>query len=256
MASGKAPARRVGFFMSYGAAVDANANGYRLFSNAVAWLTGSGSTTTTSTTTTSTTLPPSGGGGVILVTNRGKTAGGDANIAAAIRDAGYSLTVVEETKLTSAQVGGADAVVISSSIVPRELPSFVKNSTTPLVVLEAYVFDDLGMASSPRDRGPVDSIDVVNSSHAIAGGLSGSVVVLSPADTLSSGTPGSGANVVATYPGSPGIGTIFTYNPGDTMKSGTAAGKRVGFFLSWGASSDANSAGYQLFTNALKWAAS
>ena len=188
-------------------------------------------------------------GKTILLTGTGAVVSGDVGMRDALVAAGRSVLVLAGTDITSTQANDADLIVVSSSVILDEVPDWLKGIATPMLVNEAYVFDDLGLATSPRESTATSAI-TVTPGHPIAGSFSGSTTVMSPADKPNVGIPASAASVIATAGGAP---TIFAYESGAQMASGTAPARRVGFFMSYGAGIDANTNAYTLFTNAIAW---
>lgn len=126
----------------------------------------------------------------------------------------------------------------------------------PMLVWEAYLYDELAMSTGGnRDSKTAENrLRIDMPSHPLAGGLSGSVGVLSAAAPVAIAVPGAGADVVAsTVNGQP---TIFAYDAGDTLADGSsAAAARIGFFLSFEAGTLITDAGWTLLDAAVTWLA-
>jgi hypothetical protein len=84
----------------------------------------------------------------------------------------------------------------------------------------------------------IDSINIVNPGHPMAGGLTGSVPVYNDPYSLNWGlteTMGPGADVVATADTAGQYATLFVYEKGAEMEDGSlAAERRIGFWLGQG----------------------
>jgi hypothetical protein len=129
--------------------------------------------------------------------------------------------------------------------------AYIKNVATPMIVAEAFLFDDFAMTADTiwedwghtfRDETPEpalqdgdDSLVIKDPAHALAAGLRGTVPVYNDIHNVNYGfipTMGTGVNVVATVDGAPDYATLFVYEKGATLEDGTtAAERRIGFFL-------------------------
>ncbi|MEZ6120227.1 MAG: hypothetical protein R3C28_27150 [Pirellulaceae bacterium] len=147
----------------------------------------------------------------------------------------------------------ADLVFIDESI-SSSRADIIIDTDTPVIINEQYAFDNWGLTDfavghgspgRPNAAGDLlvagsafgTTINIVNAAHPIASGAglgAGEVQIYD--DTggrIDWGRPGGDADIVAEIPGAPGAAAIFVYEPGDALVfGGTAAGMRIGFFLS------------------------
>ena len=100
-------------------------------------------------------------------------------------------------------------------------------------------------------------VNIVDPSHPMAAGLSGSQTVVSSAEAFNWGVAGSAAAKVATLTGDAGKATIFGYEVGKPMAGGSSApDRRVGLYLGLSSGTALTAAGGALFDAAILWAAS
>jgi RHS repeat-associated protein len=182
---------------------------------------------------------------------------------------GYAVTVVTGTNVTAAMAAGKTVVVISESVTDpatgttgAQVGTKLKTVTVPVVVLEPFLFDDMGMtlATNNTDFGlssaTQTTVAITSAGHAMAAGLTGTVTfAATPAQKIGWGKPGTGAEKVASVPGVAAQTTIFGYITGAAMASGTATGRRVGWFAPAASVALFNANGWALLEAAIKWAA-
>ncbi len=173
-------------------------------------------------------------------------------------DAGLSVSVVDDNAVSVGVESGFDVVLISSSVSPKVVGSKFRSSAVPVVAAEPYVFDDLGLTANSGvgrgEFGSLVSLDVVDSGHPVAAGLSGEVVVNSVASPYSYGRPGAGASVVARLPGGGDRAGVFVYEAGASMVGLSAPAARVGLFLSYATPQSLTATGELLVVSAVGWA--
>jgi hypothetical protein len=266
--AGPAPARRVGFFTSLPSQSKLTSAGWSLFDAAASWLTGSTppppTTTTTTTSTTSTTAPPTttttsvpdgDDDAALIVGDASSAAVGDAPLRDRLVGLGYGVTLVDDDALTSAAaLGDPDLVVVSSSVVPSKIPSWLASVPVPILNAEAYVQYTLRLATSPAEQASQTSLTILTPGHPLAAGLSGTVAVQAAAP-MGKANPVSGAIRIASMPGTSSP-SLYGIEAGTALTAGTAPARRVGFFTSYASQSKLNGAGWALFDAAVGWLAS
>ena len=96
---------------------------------------------------------------------------------------------------------------------------------------------------------------MLTNSDALSGGLpTGNQTVVSSAQNMNFGRPGTGAVKVATIVGDTSKIAIYRYDAGATLANGQQAqGRRIGFFLNDRTASANNTNGTKLFDAAIKW---
>lgn len=187
-----------------------------------------------------------------------------------LQNAGYTVNLVDPSVAdAAAQLAAANAndlVIISETIgstmvshdVGGTLVFNLMDSPTSIISYEAFMFDEakwtgptiftefgatgVGTYPSPPLQASQDSIYNVDSSHPVAAGLSGQVVVYNTLRNVTYGLPTVAADVVATADAGGAYPTIFIYEPGDMLVDGSMApGLRMGWFLGQQPAFDFNS---------------
>ena len=297
-----APARRVGFFTSYPSQTKLNANGWKLFDAAVAWLTPAtpppttttteapttttteapttttteatttttteattttttasttttteAPTTTTTESTTTTTTPADDDTSLLIVGDAAVPGTGDHAQRSRLQSLGFTVSLLDDDGLTGAEViGDPDLIVISSSVVPSKIPGWLSSVPEPILNAEAYAQFTLRLATSPGETASQTTLEIVDPSHPLAGGLSGSVSVQS-ANSMARGNAVAGAAVIAHMPGTSSP-SLYGVETGTPLTSGPAApARRVGFFTSYASQSKLTANGWTLFDAAVAW---
>lgn len=212
-----------------------------------------------------------------IVGNVGLTNAGDALINDfLVNQLGHNVTLVDQNDdaaTTLAAANAADLAIVSESVGSGSINTEVKDSTSPVLLYEAYLYDDMQWMPGnsitnnydPNDDGgntPVDltdSITIVDPDHPLAAGLpAGNVQVYTAPGELTYGRlTAPGADVVATVPGDPDAALIFAFEQGTTALDGsTIPARRVGFFSSGITLSqkEFTPAGWSLFEAAVNYA--
>ncbi|MEZ5219791.1 MAG: hypothetical protein R2715_25170 [Ilumatobacteraceae bacterium] len=148
---------------------------------------------------------------------------------------GYAVSVVDDDALSLVDWSGVDAAVVMSSVNPTVAGRALRMVPVPLVVGEAYAFDELGLVVAGGRSAEVagNQVQVVDSGHPIAAGLAGTVVVQSVSG-LGYAVPVPEAQVVAKLPGVGDRAAVFALETGAALSGGgVAPARRVGWFLTW-----------------------
>ena len=131
----------------------------------------------------------------------------------------------------------------------------------PVVTWERLLFDDLKLTGTVNgtDYGSATAqttLDILEPAHPMAGGLSGTVTVLTGPAEARWGVLASGGVAVASITGAPTQATVFGFDTGATLIDATAApARRVGLFLSDFGPAETNSDGVRLTLHSICWAA-
>lgn len=149
-------------------------------------------------------------------------------------------------------------VVVSESVDSTSVQTKpLRDSRTPLLVMEPSLFDDLGMTGPQwmNDYGDAPSssdVQIAAASSPFAGSLSGVVKVTSSPSKLVWGKPTPTASVVAHLLGSPERAALFHYSRNQPMFKMTAPARRVGFFMGRETASQLSGSGIRLFQNTVR----
>lgn len=175
--------------------------------------------------------------------------------------AGHTVTVIDDNNLTSTSGNGHDVVVVSDTTSTSQVTNKLESAAVPVVFLKPWVFDDNELtgscSSSCGSSGSSTAlVNIVDDSHPIAAGFSnGSVTVLTSAQTLNFGKPGTGATVIANQVADSTKASIFAYDAGASMDGGfVAPERRVGLWMRKAHTDDTTADGWTLFVAAVEWA--
>ncbi|HEV7526760.1 MAG TPA: FG-GAP-like repeat-containing protein [Acidimicrobiia bacterium] len=232
LTDGTAPARRVGFFFSYDSPVKLTSAGWSLFDAAVKWLTPA--------------APKA-----LLLAGSAPAPANDVAIVNRLSSLGYDVTVVDDDAFTTASLAGEQVLIISSSIVPSKVPSWLANMPIPTLNSEAYAQVALKIASSGGEVANSTTLRVATTNSPLAAGLSGDTIVQYGVP-VGVGTPARGASVIAQLPGA-ATASIYGIEQGAQLTDGTAAARRVGFFFSYSSPVNQTFNGWALFDAAVGW---
>ena len=167
---------------------------------------------------------------------------------------GYSVPVLDERSISSADADGKDLVIISDSVNSRRVNTIFRDVTTPVMTWEAGLYDDMQLTESSNAALGFSTdqtqLTIINSVHPLADGLSGSVVALSSGSDFFWGEPSSNAIEIAESDDGSHL-VIFAYESGAEMVGLTAPARRLAFFNGDGDLYTAE--GWQLFETAVSW---
>jgi hypothetical protein len=153
---------------------------------------------------------------------------------------------------------GLGVVVISASAADATVAGKYRTSATPVVVLESFVYDDMGMTddTANTDFGAANGTQVAIAAgdSPLAAGLNGTVAIVTAAAAIHWGVPGPGGKLVAALANNPERAALFTYEKGAAMVGLTAPSRRVGIFTSQTATDRLNANGLKLLAAAIEWA--
>jgi len=194
---------------------------------------------------------------LLVVADPAALQAGETEIKDRLETQGATVTLADDNTVTVADADSSDAVLVSQGVSSSAVNTKLNNTTTGVVVWKPSLYDDLGLtASAGGTLAAQTQLDIVDPTHPIADGLTGTVTVYDPAKKVTHGTPAATAAVVADTAGAGTEAVIFTYNEGDTLaNSTTAAGRRVGFYFDTNAPTVASNDGWVLFDNTVTWTA-
>lgn len=157
-----------------------------------------------------------------------------------------------------------DLVLASSTVLSGNVGGDFRHQAVPLVFWEPslawYASPDNRecLANGPSTFAGQTQIDVLTSSHPIMDGIStGTVTVLNAPETLSycAGTVATGAQVLASAAGNPGLRVVIAAEAGaPLLDGGTAAARRAMLYLYDQTWLQTNAVGRKIFDNAIDWA--
>lgn len=171
---------------------------------------------------------------------------------------GATVTVIDDDVVTAASAVGMQLVYISAAVSSGKVSDTFETTAIPVVVLEAFVLDDMGMTgtSSGTDFGTTPAqteLDMVGAGP-LSAGLTGTIPMSADAELIMWGVPGPAATIAATEAGVPGHAAIFGYESGAAMVSGTAPARRVSLPIANQVAASWTADMVQLFDAAIAWA--
>ncbi|RIH75451.1 S8 family peptidase [Meiothermus hypogaeus] len=197
----------------------------------------------------------------ILVVGNTNLSAGDAAIRTRLESIGYTVTVRDHKASTASDATGRDVVLISGSVTPGDVSTKFNNVAVPAVVMHWDLFDEMRMTGSKSgDRNTQTGqtqVTLLNNTHPLAAGLPlFNSTIYSSSDALNWGKVASGAVSVASLTSDTTRSTLFGYDIGAAMQSGTAPARRVGFFPSSTGTTRLTNMGLHLLEAAITWAVS
>jgi len=207
---------------------------------------------------------PNGGGNgscadgkdVLFVVGNTNLNNGDDAARDILEDLGFDVMLIDDDVVTTASGNGKDLIVISSTVSSSKVGTKFKHTSTPVVVWEAWLFDDMHIATgSNYGTQGGDDIHIFDENHPITNGFTGDVQVYTSHRNLSWGTPQFTGNDQAYIPGASNRCVIISYDAGDEMSSNFhAPGRRIGLFLHNDGAAYLTAAGKTLVENAFLYA--
>ena len=192
-----------------------------------------------------------------MVGNPAAVGAADAKLKSRLEALTFTVTVGDDAGPADA-ANGLGLVIISSSSSSSTVAAKFRDTTVPVVVLDAFILDDMKMTGGTQDTDfGTSSGAAVSVSAAVAGlnaGLKDNVTVATSNGELNWGRPGTTAQVGATVPSNPERAAVFGYEKGAEMVGLSAPHRRVGFFASATLSQRMNDDGLKLFDSAVEWA--
>ena len=276
LVQGRAPARRVGLFLTPEAIERLTADGWRIFDAAVRWTVSPSSLSEPADSTDSvpasseeessdgtapapTALPSAPPGSVALVVSSGAAGASDDVLKSRLQGLGYALVVKSSGAVKADDASGKRVVVITGTADHQALGEKLKGVTAPVLTLRVPSFPKMALtAEAPGSFGntSLTQVSIALAGDPLAAGLSGSVAVVNPATLVGWGMPAPQAVTVATVPGEPTKATIFRYSKGATLADGTIApGARAGMFLNEAAAVRLTANGGALLDACIQWLA-
>lgn len=171
---------------------------------------------------------------------------------------GLSVVIKAASATTAEDAAGKALVMISETVTSTSVGTKFSAVTVPVINLEPALQDELGMAGAAWDTqqgntGGQTIVNIVQSSHPLAAGLTGQPIVVTSASPFAWGQPSSAAAIVATLGGNSSRATVYGYTAGAAMVSGNAPARRVNLFATGTVASKLNSNGWALFDAAVAW---
>jgi subtilisin family serine protease len=206
-----------------------------------------------------------GTGSALLVTGPSASLrAGDQALAAELEALGYVVTVRRSSELVTADAGGKDVVVISSTATPADVGTKLTDVFVPIVTLEPFVLGHLKMTgTTPGTSFGVSgnqSSFVVDSEHELGGNGLRTAKMSARLGDFGWGVPTSSAISIARLPGATPVSGIapraeFAYEAGSTMAGGfVTPARRLALLIDADAITGLTFDGREILQAGLRWA--
>ena len=194
---------------------------------------------------------------LLVVADPASLQAGETEIKDRLETRGATVTVADDNTVTVADADGSDVVLVSQGVSSSAVNTKLNNTSSGVVVWKPSLYDDIGLtAAAGATLAAQTQVDIVDPTHPIADGLSGTVTVYDSPKKTTFGAPAATATVVADTAGAGTEAVIFTYDEGDTLANATtAAGRRIGFYFDTNAPTVTTDDGWALFDNTITWTA-
>ncbi len=204
---------------------------------------------------------------VLLVVGRADSLmPGDRAIRDRLVQMGYRVTPVKDSSADLSKVEGRSLVVISESTISSEVGGRLAEAKVPILNCEPNLNASLRIATRSAEpnevflRNKQRSIRIVDATHPLAGGLSGTIsIYFGREGFVTWGVPDEAlARVIARCDTKEAEPALFGYEPGKGARGGDLPARRISFFVP----ANTNEAdrltpeGWTLFDAAIRWLAS
>jgi hypothetical protein len=171
---------------------------------------------------------------------------------------GFSTTLADDDLVQAADGNGKGVVIISSTVGSSVVGAKFRDIAVPVLTWEAWIYSAMQMTGTATTEygkdGSFTNVNIVNSAHPLAAGLSGSVTLFDYARAISWGKPSGSAIKIAALPTDASKSAIFAYDTGASMVGKTAPAKRIGFYLDNFTGTGMTAMGKGLLEAAILWA--
>ena len=175
---------------------------------------------------------------------------------------GWSVTVGDDNVVTTASASGKRLVVLSESVSQAGVSTKFTSVKVPVITAEAWLTDELGMTGAGSNQGATTggvetqvSVTATGAGHLLGAGFAaGNVTVASPGVDVGWGKPNSDAIVAATVAGDGSKATVYGYETGTDMVSGTAPARRASWLHYTSNANNLNANAVSLFAAVVSWA--
>lgn len=202
-------------------------------------------------------------GGVLLVVGKvDPLLPGDQAVKERLEGRGHAVTPVLEAQADPALAKGRALVLISESTLSSEVGSRFTKLAVPLLNCEPNLNGSLRLSARPPvprqsySKHPQQRVRIVDSSHPLAAGLTGSVAVYGKGDSwMGWGEPDTSAVRIATLDGPDREACLFGYEAGSRVREETLPARRVFFFMPnpTQEATRMSAEGWRLFDAAVDW---
>ena len=165
-----------------------------------------------------------------------------------------SVVVKSDMEVTANDAVGMDLIVVSESVISGNVGNIFKQTAVPVLLLEAFLLDDLGMVATTPGVETTDQTQFdVTGTGPLALGLSGAVTVSSSPVVTTFGIPLASADVAATSLSNSARGRLFSYETGAALTDINAPARRVFMALSQSATGLWTADAQDFFDASVRW---
>ncbi|WP_282935325.1 hypothetical protein [Paenibacillus sp. RC67] len=184
----------------------------------------------------------------------------DQFVADRLKALGFKVTAMADRDFKVDETKGYDLLYFSQTTNSKILKEgIMKEVAIPTVYVKNHGMFYLGLSSIEENANVfnVQSIDIVDGKHKVAGGLSGTVDIYKDTNSkigIGYGLPGKEAKVIATAPGDKDKAAIYYYDKGSKADNGNEVKARISFFfLNNGLQENTTDNGWKLLDNLTLW---
>ena len=164
----------------------------------------------------------------------------------------FTVILADDDTVVVADTLNRELVYISDSVNEGALGATLCDARAPVIGAKAALYDEMNMPSGGNGyEANQPDIDIIDPSHPMAAGLSGTVSLLTGSNNMGWGVTQPGAQQVASIAGDPSRITIFAYPASANVTCAALPVRRVGFPLASGAALTLD--GWRLFDAAVNW---
>ncbi len=175
---------------------------------------------------------------------------------------GWTVTVGDDDVVTSTSANGKRLVVLSESVTQAGVSTKFTSVTVPVITAEPFLTDELGMTGTGTNQGNTTgstetqtTITTAGAAHQLGAGFSaGNTTIASAGVDLSWGKPNSNAIVAATVTSDSSKATVYGYETGTQMVTGTAPARRAAWLHYTANAANLNANAATLFAGIVAWA--
>ncbi|MFD0676295.1 MULTISPECIES: hypothetical protein [unclassified Paenibacillus] len=190
----------------------------------------------------------------------GKDSGGDALVIKRLKEKhGMEVTVIADKELKTESANGHTLIFVSESVNSGKIGDKFVKTPIPVIYAEPQSTSDTGMTDVDSfgafvGANTVKTIQIKDSQHPLAAGLSGAVDVYKENGKMGFAIPGKEAIVIATVPKEDQKATIFAYEKGvKNVKGDPVAARELYFYMFNGEEINQSDDGWKLFDAAVQW---
>ena len=160
---------------------------------------------------------------LFVVGNGNQPASVDTFLARRLEALGFAVSLQEDSTVAASQASGKDLVLVSNTVYSPHVADKFKHVNVPVIVWEAFIFDDMGMSTSGS---AIIGSSANLSGNFLVGGLTGQTKLYTSSQHVGYGYPTADAQILGRLIGY-NVASIFAYHRGDTMYGLQAPAKRV-----------------------------